>query len=70
MNVYINSSVRDTFAALSDLLNRKEYAEKQLSVASRWNPLYRLELQTTINTLEKEISAIQSSLATTPAYAW
>jgi hypothetical protein len=70
MNVYINTNVRDAFAALSDLLNRKEYAEKQLSVASRWNPLYRLELQTTIKTLEKEISAMQSTLATTPSYAW
>lgn len=70
MNVYINSNVRDAFAALSDLLNRKEYAEKQLSVASRWNPLYRLELQTTIKTLEKEISAMQSTLASTPSYAW
>lgn len=70
MNVYINSNVRNAFAALNDLLNRKEYAEKQLSVASRWNPLYRLELQTTIKTLEKEISAMQSTLASTPAYAW
>lgn len=70
MNVYINSSVRDAFAALSDLLRRKEYAEKQLSVASRWNPLYRLELSNTISQLDKEISALQSTLATTPAYAW
>jgi len=70
MNVYINSNVRDTFAALSDLLSRKEAAEKQLSVASRWNPLWRLELQTTISTLDKEISALQSQLATTPSYAW
>lgn len=70
MNVYINSNVRSTFAALSDLLRRKEYAEKQLSVASRWNPLYRLELSTTISQLDKEISALQSQLATTPSYAW
>lgn len=70
MNVYINSSVRDAFAALSDLLTQKERAEKQLSVTSRWNPLYRLELSNTISQLDKEISALQSTLATTPAYAW
>lgn len=70
MNVYINSSVRNAFDALADLLRRKEYAEKSLSVASRWNPLYRLELQTTIKTLEKEIAALQSQLAATPSYAW
>lgn len=70
MNVYINSSVRDAFAALSDLLTQKERAEKQLSVTSRWNPLYRLELSNTISQLDKEISALQSTLATTPSYAW
>ena len=35
MNVYINSNVRSTFAALSDLLRRKEYAE----AAERGQPL-------------------------------
>lgn len=70
MNVYINSSVRDAFAALSDLLTQKERAEKQLSVTSRWNPLYRLELSNTISQLDKEIAALQSQLATTPSYAW
>lgn len=70
MNVYINSSVRDAFAALSDLLTQKERAEKQLSVTSRWNPLYRLELSNTISQLDKEISALQSTLAATPSYAW
>lgn len=70
MNVYINSSVRNAFAALADLLRRKEYAEKSLSVASHWSPMYRLELKSTISQLDKEISALQSQLATTPSYAW
>lgn len=70
MNVYINTAVRNAFSALDTLTSQKERAELELSVTSRWNPMRRLELQTTISQLKKEISALQSQLATTPSYAW
>lgn len=70
MNVYINSAVRDAFSALDTLTSQKERAELELRVTSRWNPIRRLELTDTINQLSKEISAMQSQLATTPSYAW
>ena len=70
MNVYINSAVRNAFSALDTLTSQKERAELELRVTSRWNPMRRLELQTTISQLKKEISALQSQLATTPSYAW
>lgn len=70
MNVYINTAVRNAFSALDTLTSQKERAELELRVTSRWNPMHRLELQTTISQLSKEISALQSQLATTPSYAW
>lgn len=70
MNVYINSAIRNVFSALDTLTSQKERAELELSVTSKWNPMRRLELQTTISTLDKEISALQSQLATTPSYMW
>lgn len=70
MNVYINSAVRNAFAALDTLTSQKERAELELCVTSRWNPMRRLELSATISQLDKEISAVQSQLAATPSYAW
>lgn len=70
MNVYVNSAVRDCFAALETLLSQKEWAERELKVTSRWNPFRRQELKETIDNLDTQIRVINESMAATPAWAW
>ena len=70
MNIYVNTAMRETFAALDTLFNQKERAELELKVTSRWNPLRRLELKDTISQLETQIRVINESMAATPTWAW
>ena len=70
MNVYVNSAVRDCFAALETLLSQKEWAERVLKVTSRWNPFRRQELKETIDHLDTQIRVINESMAATPTWAW
>lgn len=70
MNLFINTAVRETIQALDTLTTHKEYWERELKVTSRWNPLRRLEIQDTLNTLDTEIRVLNESLSATPALAW
>ena len=70
MNLFINTAVRETIKALDTLTTQKEYWERELKVTSRWNPLRRLEIKDTLNTLDTEIRVLNESLSATPALAW
>lgn len=70
MNVYINTAVRETMAALETLLSQKERAELELRVTSHWNPLRRADLKDTIKNLDTQIRVLNESMAATPAWAW
>ena len=70
MNLFINTAVRETIQALDTLTAQKEYWERELKVTSRWNPLRRLEIKDTLNTLDTEIRVLNESLSATPALAW
>ena len=70
MNIFLTKSARAAIRDLDTLTSQKERAELELSVTSRWNPVRRLDLMDTIKTLEKEISAITASLASTPSYGF
>lgn len=70
MNCYINTAVRDCFAALETLLSQKERAELELRVTSRWNPVRRADLKDTIKNLDTQIRVLNESMAATPAWAW
>lgn len=70
MNIFLTKSARAAIRDLDALTSAKERAELELSVTSRWNPVRRLDLMDTIKTLEKEISAITASLASTPSYGF
>lgn len=70
MNIFLTKSARSAIADLDRLVSEKERAELELSVTSKWNPVRRLDLMDTIKTLEKEISAITASLASTPSYGF
>ena len=70
MNLFINTAVRETIQALDTLTTQKEYWERELKVTSRWNPLRRLEIKDTLNTLGTEIRVLNESLSATPALAW
>ena len=70
MNLFINTAVRETIQALDTLTTQKEYWERELRVTSRWNPLRRLEIQNTLDTLNTEIRVLNESLSATPALAW
>ena len=70
MNLFLTKSTRAAIRDLDRLTSEKEHAELELSVTSRWNPVRRLDLMDTIKTLEKEISAITASLASTPSYGF
>ena len=70
MNIFLTKSTRAAIRDLDALTSAKERAELELSVTSRWNPVRRLDLMDTIETLEKEISAITASLASTPSYGF
>ena len=69
-NIVLTRSARAAIRDLDTLTSQKERAELELKVTSRWNPFRRLELTDTINTLEKEISAITASLAMTLSYGF
>ena len=69
-NIFLTKSTRAAIRDLDALTSEKERAELELSVTSKWNPVRRLELMDTIKTLEKEISAITASLASTPSYGF
>lgn len=70
MNLFLTKSARAAIRDLDRLTSEKERAELELSVTSKWNPVRRLDLMDTIKTLEKEISAITASLASTPSYGF
>lgn len=70
MNIFLTKSARAAIRDLDALTSAKERAELELSVTSRWNPVRRLDLMDTIETLEKEISAITAALAATPSYGF
>ncbi len=70
MNLFLTKSTRAAIRDLDRLTSEKERAELELSVTSKWNPIRRLDLMDTIKTLEKEISAITASLASTPSYGF
>ena len=70
MNVFINTAVRETMAALETLLSQKERAELELRVTSRWNPLRRADLKDTIKNLDTQIRVLNESMAATPTWAW
>lgn len=70
MNIVLSRFTRNAIRDLDTLTSAKERAELELRVTSKWNPLRRLELTDTIKTLEKEISAITASLASTPSYGF
>lgn len=70
MNLFLTKSTRAAIRDLDRLTSEKERAELELSVTSKWNPVRRLDLMDTIKTLEKEISAITASLASTPSYGF
>ena len=70
MNLFINTAVRETVCALDTLTTQKEYWERELRVTSRWNPMRRLEIQDTLNTLNTEIRVLNEALSATPALAW
>lgn len=70
MNIFLTKSARAAIRDLDRLTSEKERAELELSVTSKWNPIRRLDLMDTIKTLEKEISAITASLASTPSYGF
>lgn len=70
MNIFLTKSTRAAIRDLDALTSEKERAELELSVTSKWNPVRRLDLMDTIKTLEKEISAITASLASTPSYGF
>ena len=70
MNLFINTAVRETVCALDTLTTQKEYWERELQVTSRWNPMRRLEIQDTLNTLNTEIRVLNEALSATPALAW
>lgn len=70
MNIFLTKSTRAAIRDLDRLTSEKERAELELSVTSKWNPIRRLDLMDTIKTLEKEISAITASLASTPSYGF
>lgn len=69
-NIFLTKSTRAAIRDLDALASEKERAELELSVTSKWNPVRRLDLMDTIKTLEKEISAITASLASTPSYGF
>ena len=69
-NIFLTKSTRAAIRDLDALTSEKERAELELSVTSKWNPIRRLDLMDTIKTLEKEISAITASLASTPSYGF
>lgn len=69
-NIFLTKSARAAIRDLDALTSAKERAELELSVTSKWNPVRRLDLMDTIKTLEKEISAITASLASTPSYGF
>lgn len=69
-NIFLTKSTRAAIRDLDALTSEKERAELELSVTSNWNPVRRLDLMDTIKTLEKEISAITASLASTPSYGF
>lgn len=69
-NIFLTKSTRAAIRDLDSLTSAKERAELELSVTSKWNPVRRLDLMDTIKTLEKEISAITASLASTPSYGF
>lgn len=69
-NIFLTKSTRAAIRDLDALTSEKERAELELSVTSIWNPVRRLDLMDTIKTLEKEISAITASLASTPSYGF
>lgn len=69
-NIFLTKSTRAAIRDLDALTSEKERAELELSVTSKWNPVRRLDLMDTIKTLEKEISAITASLASTPSYGF
>ena len=69
-NIFLTKSTRAAIRDLDRLTSEKERAELELSVTSKWNPIRRLDLMDTIKTLEKEISAITASLASTPSYGF
>lgn len=70
MNIFLTKSTCAAIRDLDALTSEKERAELELSVTSKWNPVRRLDLMDTIKTLEKEISAITASLASTPSYGF
>lgn len=70
MNLFLTKSTRAAIRDLDRLTSEKERAELELSVTSKWNPIRRLDLMDTIMNLEKEISAITASLASTPSYGF
>ena len=70
MNLFLTKSTRAAIRDLDRLTSEKERAELDLSVTSKWDPIRRLDLMDTIKTLEKEISAITASLASTPSYGF
>ena len=69
-NIFLTKSARAAIRDLDALTSEKERAELELRVTSKWNPIRRLDLMDTIKTLEKEISAITASLASTPSYGF
>lgn len=69
-NIFLTKSTRAAIRDLDALTSEKERAELELSVTSKWNPVRRLDLMDTISQLNKEISAITASLASTPSYGF